>query len=137
MKRMWSVRTKPKRVFTVVPSTIGRMSRWTPSRETSGPWPDSRPAILSISSRKIIPEDSTRSSAARATVSMSIRRSLFSHQVFHRFIDAHFAPLAAPLKQIAEHVLHVNAHLFDAHWPGKFNRRKVLFAHFHLDQTVV
>src|ERR1039458_6907834 len=29
---------------------MGNMSRCTPSRETSGPWPPSRPAILSISS---------------------------------------------------------------------------------------
>ena len=40
-----------------MPSTIGRMSRWTPSRDTSGPWPPSRPAILSISSMNRIPDD--------------------------------------------------------------------------------
>src|SRR5215471_2626537 len=64
----------PYRVFTVVPSTIGRMSRCTPSRETSGPWPPSRPAILSISSRKMMPASSTRSMAMRVTWSMSMRR---------------------------------------------------------------
>ena len=37
MKSTWSVRTGPYLVVTVVPSTMGRMSRWTPSRETSGP----------------------------------------------------------------------------------------------------
>src|SRR5712692_4341833 len=55
---------------------IGRMSRWTPSRETSGPWPDSRPATLSISSMKMMPICSARSTATRVTWSMS--RSLFS-----------------------------------------------------------
>src|SRR6185437_7837679 len=74
MKRMCSVRTIPYRVFTVVPSTIGRMSRCTPSRDTSGPWPDSRPAILSTSSIKRIPICSTRSTAIRVTWSMSINR---------------------------------------------------------------
>src|SRR6266404_4243160 len=29
---------------------------------------------------------------------------LFLHQIIHRFVDAHLAPLAAPLKKIAEHV---------------------------------
>ena len=58
----------------VVPSTMGRMSRCTPSRLTSGPWPLSRPAILSISSRKMMPLCSTRSSAVLVTWSMSIRR---------------------------------------------------------------
>jgi hypothetical protein len=72
MNRMWSVRTKPCRVLTVVPSTMGRMSRCTPSRLTSGPWPDSRPAILSISSRKMMPLRSTRSKAMRVTCSMSM-----------------------------------------------------------------
>src|SRR5438876_277935 len=72
MKRMWSVLTMPYFVFTVVPSTMGRMSRCTPSRLTSGPWPPSRPAILSISSMKMMPACSTRSTAVRATLSMSI-----------------------------------------------------------------
>ena len=47
-----------------MPSTMGRMSRCTPSRETSGPWPPSRPAILSISSMKMMPEVCTRSTAS-------------------------------------------------------------------------
>ena len=55
MNRMWSVFTIPYLVFTVVPSTIGRMSRCTPSRLTSGPWLPSRPATLSISSMKMMP----------------------------------------------------------------------------------
>ena len=38
-----------------LPSTIGKISRCTPSRETSGPLLDPFPAILSISSRKIMP----------------------------------------------------------------------------------
>ncbi len=74
MKRMWSVRTGPYFVETVVPSTIGRRSRWTPSRETSGPWVLSRPAILSISSRNTMPADSARRTASRATWSWSTSR---------------------------------------------------------------
>ena len=58
-------------VLTVVPSTIGRMSRCTPSRLTSGPCTPSRPAILSISSTNMMPACSTRSTANRLTLSMS------------------------------------------------------------------
>ena len=73
MNRMWSVFTIPCLVLTVVPSTIGRMSRCTPSRLTSGPCrtPPSRLAILSISSTKMMPFCSTRSTARRLTDSMS------------------------------------------------------------------
>ncbi len=71
MKRMWSVRTMPYLVVTVEPSTMGSRSRWTPSRETSGPCVDSRPAILSNSSRKMMPEFSTRWMAWLTASSMS------------------------------------------------------------------
>ena len=74
MKRTWSVFTIPYLVLTFDPSTIGRRSRCTPSRETSGPCPPSRPAILSISSMKMIPAFWARSSASRVTRSMSTRR---------------------------------------------------------------
>jgi hypothetical protein len=37
MNRMWSVLTIPYFVVTAEPSTMGRRSRWTPSRLTSGP----------------------------------------------------------------------------------------------------
>ncbi len=69
------MRTGPYFVETVVPSTMGRRSRCTPSRETSGPWTLSRPAILSISSRNTMPADSARSTASRATCSWSTRRA--------------------------------------------------------------
>ena len=72
MNRMWSVLSIPYLVFTVVPSIIGRMSRCTPSRLTSGPCPPSRPQTLSISSMKMMPDCSTRSTAWRETLSMSI-----------------------------------------------------------------
>ena len=71
---MWSVRTMPCLVLTVEPSTIGNRSRCTPWRDTSGPIVPSRPAILSISSRKTIPDCSTRRTASFATTSMSTSR---------------------------------------------------------------
>src|SRR5207244_4570452 len=71
MNRTWSVRTIPYLVVTAEPSTMGSRSRWTPSRETSGPWPASRPAILSSSSRKMIPAFSARRIACATTCSMS------------------------------------------------------------------
>jgi len=72
MNRMWSVLTMPCFVFTVEPSTMGSRSRWTPSRDTSGPWLALLPTILSISSRKMIPDCSTRVWASRTTLSMSM-----------------------------------------------------------------
>ena len=77
MNRTWSVFTGPYLVVTVLPSTMGRMSRCTPSRLTSGPPPRAAPsrlAILSISSMKMIPLDSARSSASRLTRSWSTSR---------------------------------------------------------------
>ena len=71
MNSTWSVRTTPYLVVTEEPSTIGRRSRWTPSRDTSGPCPPSRPAILSSSSRKTMPESWTRRMAWATTSSMS------------------------------------------------------------------
>ncbi len=78
MKRTWSVLSGPYLVETVDPSTMGRRSRWTPSRETSGPpWPPpSRPATLSISSMKMIPACSARRMASFCSRSTSI--SLFA-----------------------------------------------------------
>ena len=63
MNRMWSVRTCPYFVVTVVPSTSGSRSRCTPCRETSAPWISWRLAILSISSRNTMPFCSTAASA--------------------------------------------------------------------------
>ncbi len=74
IKSMWSVLTMPYFVFTVEPSTMGRRSLWTPSLETSGLVPDCRPAILSISSMKTMPDCSTLSTASLWTFSMSMRR---------------------------------------------------------------
>src|SRR5215510_11117668 len=71
MNKMWSVRTIPYLVVTVEPSTMGRRSRCTPSRETSGPCTPSRPATLSSSSRKMIPESSTRRMACATASSTS------------------------------------------------------------------
>ena len=45
----------PYLVLTVVPSTKGSKSRWTPARDTSAPCTPPRAAILSISSKKTIP----------------------------------------------------------------------------------
>ena len=55
------------------------------------------------------------------------------HQILHRFINAHFSALHTPLEQIAEHIFHVDAHLFDPLGPGEFDYWKVLLAHFNLD----
>jgi len=41
------------------------------------------------------------------------------------------------LKEIAQHVLHVDAHLFDTLWTSKFNHRKILFSYFELNQAII
>ncbi len=73
MNSTWSVLTTPYLVVTDEPSTMGNRSRWTPSRDTSGPPPDERePATLSISSMKTMPDCSARSMASAVTLSMSM-----------------------------------------------------------------
>src|ERR1700674_9653 len=73
MNRTWSVFTGPYLVITVDPSTIGKMSRCTPSREMSGTPPPRPlpPAILSISSTKMMPFSSARRTASRLSESVS------------------------------------------------------------------
>ena len=75
MNSIKSVLTGPYFVFTVQPSTMGRISRCTPSLETSGPFARSPPAILSISSINTIPSCSALSIASRITSSISISLS--------------------------------------------------------------
>ena len=67
MNRMWSVFTGPYLVMTVLPSTIGSRSRCTPCRRhvRAVPLAARLPATLSISSRKTMPDCSTRSIAVR------------------------------------------------------------------------
>mmetsp|Transcript_7100 Transcript_7100/g.11901 ORF Transcript_7100/g.11901 Transcript_7100/m.11901 type:complete len:297 (-) Transcript_7100:663-1553(-) len=59
MKRINSVLTFPRLVLTIVPSIIGRKSRWTPSAEASDPLASPCDTILSISSTTIMPDSST------------------------------------------------------------------------------
>ena len=78
MKSMWSVLTGPYFVITVEPSTIGKISRCTPSRLTSGPELEPFTATLSISSKKTIPLRSASCTAVSATSSISISFSASS-----------------------------------------------------------
>ena len=57
MNRTWSVLTGPYLVVTVVPSTIGSRSRWTPWRETSGPRAD---ALVAGDLVELVEEDDAR-----------------------------------------------------------------------------
>src|SRR6185503_3864715 len=61
----------------------------------------------------------------------------FLHEVLHRLIDAKFSTLRTSLKEIAQHVFHVDAHLFDTLWSGKFDDGEILFPHLKLNQTIV
>src|SRR2546423_7424702 len=44
---------------------------------------------------------------------------------------------SASLEEIAQHIFHVDAHLFDTHRPGELDGRVVLLTHLHLNQTVI
>ena len=115
MKSMWSVRTGPCLVDTVEPSTIGSRSRCTPSRDTSGPCTPSRPAILSISSRKTMPDCSTRRIASRVAASWSIRRRrLLLRQDLERLGHAHLRLLGALRHEVLEHLAQVALDLLHA-----------------------
>ena len=74
---------------------------------------------------------------ARHLVHVDEALFLFLHQVLHRLVDAHLASLRATLKQIAQHVFHVDAHLFDALWTSQLDHGKILFSDFELNQTIV
>ena len=134
MKRTWSVRTGPYFVETVVPSTIGRRSRCTPSRETSGPWTLSRPAILSISSRNTIPADSARSTASRETWSWSTRRASSSwRSTVARLRDRERPPLRAAAEEAGEHVADGHVHLLRALAAEDLEGGHRALGHVHLD----
>src|SRR3954449_11775063 len=96
MNRMWSVRTIPCLVFTVVPSTIGRMSRCTPSRLTSGPGAPCGPAILSTSSWKMMAFFSTRS------------RATFPARILVHLVQEDDAVLLHAFQGHAGHLFHVD-----------------------------
>src|SRR5438034_949972 len=116
MKRTWSVRTVPYLVVTAEPSTIGSRSRWTPSRETSGPWPPSRPAILSSSSGKLIPEGAGREGVVRPLRTQEVDEPVLGellrpppHPRHHLGLDH----VHRQLGEVADHRLHVAAHVAD------------------------
>mmetsp|Transcript_7870 Transcript_7870/g.26006 ORF Transcript_7870/g.26006 Transcript_7870/m.26006 type:complete len:307 (+) Transcript_7870:1282-2202(+) len=70
MNKIWSVETFPYFVETTDPSMIGSKSRCTPSEEASAPCRESElETILSISSMKTIPSDSTAITASFAMAS--------------------------------------------------------------------
>ena len=62
---------------------------------------------------------------------------LFLHEVLHRLIHTHFASLRATLEQVAQHVFHVDAHLFHALWTSKLDHRKIFLSDFELNEAIV
>ena len=81
---MFVVSTTPHFVLTLVPSTIGRMSLWTPSRDTSPRFAPLLPVILSISSMKIMPICSVRTLASSTTFSLSTAFAVSSSRMISR-----------------------------------------------------
>ena len=125
MNRMWSVRTGPYLVDTVVPSTSGSRSRCTPWRDTSAPPPPSPPkprdATLSISSMKTMPFCSAlwmaavriSSSLTSLPASSSISSFMASPILSLRVLRLAAAELAEHAAQLLGHLLHAGrAHDF-------------------------
>ena len=128
----------PYFVLTVVPSTIGRMSRCTPSRLTSGPWPPSRPAILSISSMKMMPACSTRSTAvARDAVHVDQLLLFFLREVLERLGHLHPPLLRLALEEARQHVLEVDVDFLDRRPGDDLERGKRFLADVDLDDARV
>mmetsp|Transcript_36982 Transcript_36982/g.87858 ORF Transcript_36982/g.87858 Transcript_36982/m.87858 type:complete len:362 (-) Transcript_36982:431-1516(-) len=85
MNSMWSVSTFPYFVVTDDPSMMGSRSRCTPSLLASGEYRFSLlETILSISSMKTMPSDSTEAIASLVTDSLSTRRSNSSSSISGR-----------------------------------------------------
>src|SRR5215212_10368134 len=61
----------------------------------------------------------------------------FLHQIFHRLVHAQLASFRASLKQVTQHVFHVDAHLFDALRASQLYHWKVFLSDFELNQTVI
>jgi hypothetical protein len=103
--------TIPYFVLTVVPSTIGRMSRWTPSRLTSGPCPLHAPP----------PCRSRREDDARLldAIDRGARHAVHVHELLFFFLAQRVEGLGhrdaalarAALEQARQHVLDVDVHL--------------------------
>ena len=126
----------PYLVLTVVPSTIGRMSRCTPSRLTSGPWPPSRPGDLV----DLVEEDDAGlldalDRGARDAVHVDQLLFLFLRQVLERLGHLHPPLLRLALKESRQHVLEVDVDFLDRRAGDDLERRKRLLAHVELDDA--
>ena len=115
MKRMWSVETMPYLVLTVVPSTMGRMSRCTPSRRDVG-------AVAAFASGDLVDlveEDDAGvfdalDGEARDLVHVDEAALFFLDEVVEGLDDLHLALLGALAEEAGEHVLEVDVHVFRA-----------------------
>ena len=137
MKRIWVVCHHAVARLTVVPSTIGRMSRWTPSRETSGAAARSRPAFY-----RFIEEDDSGGfdpveGGAGDGVHIDEPFFLLLHQILQGLIDAHAAAFGAPLKRFPSIFFHSDAHLLEPWGPATSMVGKTFLANFEFDDTVI
>src|SRR5213593_3874400 len=75
--------------------------------------------------------------SARNLIHVNESLFLFLHHVFDGFINTHLAPLCSTLKEIAQHVLHVDAHLFHTLRTSQLDYWKVFLSNFEFNQAVV
>jgi len=106
--------------------------------ETSGPWPLSRPAILSISSRK---DDAgvfdSVNGDARDLLHIDQALLFFLDQILEGLVDLHLPLLGALAEDVGQHVLEIDVHFLYALVGDDFERRKIALAGFDFDGAVV
>ena len=115
MNRMWSVRTVPYFVETVLPSTSGSRSRWTPSRETccAGVVAAARDLVDLVEEHDSVLLDVLHR-ARLEIVLVDELSGLLLDQELERIAYLQPARAAPPPSQVLEHALELAGHLLHA-----------------------
>ena len=117
---------------------IGRISRCTPSRETSGPWPGFAARDLI----DLVDEDNSHLLGAfdgHAGDLIHIEQFVlfFLDQIFKRVGDRHLALFLLLPEHAGKHVFQIDVHLLDALVGDDFKRRHRAFAYFDVDHALI
>ena len=114
------------------------MSRWTPSRDTSGPWPDSAAGNFVDF---VDEEDAHLLDAIDCDASDLVHIDqpvfLFLNEVVEGLGNGHLPFLLLLAEHAGKHVLHVDVHFLDALIRDDFEGGHRALAHFHLDEALI
>ena len=114
------------------------MSRCTPSRETSGPWP----AFASGNFVHFVDEQNAHllhavDRDARHLIHIDQAVFFFLDQIVEGLGNRHLALLFLLAEHAGKHVLHVDVHFLDALIGDDFKRGHGALAHFHFHQALI